>query len=65
VHSALEPGVANHLPRRLEVGTEVVEVEVDLARRGEVDVGQRVGGLDAAGQRVLERLVGEVALRLV
>ena len=43
VHSALESGVADHVPRRLEVGAEVVEVEVDVARRGEVDVGQDVG----------------------
>ena len=65
VHSALEPGVADHLPRRLEVAAEVVEVEVDVARRGEVDVGQHVGRLDAGGQRVLEGLVGEVALGLL
>ena len=63
--SAFEPGVTDHLAGRLEVGAEVVEVEVDVARRGEVDVGQDLGRLDAVGQRVLERLVGEVALRLL
>ena len=65
VHSALESGVADHVPRRLEVDAEVVEVEIDVARRGEVDVGQHLGWFDAGGQGVLERLVGEVALRLL
>src|SRR5687768_1943050 len=61
--SALEARVTDHLSGRLQIATELVEL--DVGRSAELDLRQDVGRLDARRQGILEGLIAEVALRLV
>ena len=61
--SALEACVTDHLSRRLQVAAELVELDVLPMRRARSREDRR--RLDTGGERVLERLIREVSLRLL